>query len=53
MTVEVNKWGRKRIRHTTRYDWEVYSRIQNLSKRNQVPFNEMVNWLLRQRIGVV
>ena len=53
MTVEVNKWGRKRIRHTTRYDWEVYSRIQTLSKRNQVPFNQMVSQLLSQRLGMV
>ena len=53
MTVEVNKWGRKRIRHTTRYEYEVYSRIQNLSKRNQIPFNQMVSQLLSQRLGMV
>ena len=31
---------------------EVYTRIQNLSRRNHVPFNQMVNHLLSQRLGV-
>ena len=52
MTEETNKWGRKRIRHTTRYSHEIYSRIQNLSRRNHVPFNQMVNHLLSLRSGV-
>ena len=52
MIEETNKWGKKSYRHTTRYEEEVFSRIQNLSKRNHVTFNRMVNHLLSQRLGV-
>ena len=52
MIEETNKWGRKTYRHTTRYSHEVYTRIQNLSRRNHVSFNQMVNHLLSQRLDV-
>ena len=52
MIEETNKWGKKSYRHTTRYSHEVYTRIQNLSRRNHVSFNQMVNHLLSQRLGV-
>ena len=52
MIEETNKWGKKSYRHTTRYSHEVYTRIQNLSRRNHVPFNQMVNHLLSERLGV-
>ena len=50
--IEENKWGKRKIKHTTRYEEEVYTRIQNLSRRNHVPFNQMVNHLLSERLGV-
>ena len=52
MIEETNKWGKKSYRHTTRYSHEVYTRIQNLSRRNHVPFNQMVNHLLSEKLGV-
>ena len=52
MIEEINRRGKKSYRHTTRYEEEVFSRIQILSKRNHVPFNQMVNHLLSERLGV-
>ena len=39
MIVEENKWNRKRIQHTTRYNIEVYQSIKGMSHRNNVSFN--------------
>ena len=52
MIEEINQRGKKSYRHTTRYEEEVFNRVQNLSKRNHVPFNQMVNHLLSERLGV-
>ena len=52
MIGETNKWGKKSNRHTTRYTHEVYTKIQNQSRRNHVSFNQMVNHLLSDRLGV-
>ena len=52
MIEEINQRGKKSYRHTTRYSEEVFNRVQNLSRRNHVPFNRMVNHLLSERLGV-
>ena len=52
MIEEINQRGKKSYRHTTRYSHEVYTKIQNLSRRNHVSFNQMVNHLLSDRLGV-
>jgi len=50
--IEKTESRNPKYKHTTRYDFQIYNRIQNLSKRNRVSFNRMVNHLLSERLGV-
>ena len=52
MTIETNKWGGKTLRHTTRYDLEVYNRLVNLQQRHKCSYNKIVNHILKDRLGI-
>jgi hypothetical protein len=53
MTIETNKWGRQTLRHTTRYDLQVYNRLSNLQQKHKCSYNQIVNHILKDRLGIV
>jgi hypothetical protein len=51
--IEENKWGRQTLRHTTRYDLQVYKRLVNLQQKHKCSYNQIVNHILKDRLGIV
>ena len=51
--VETNKWGGQTLRHTTRYDIQVFNRLVNLQKKHKCSYNQIVNHILKDRLGIV
>jgi hypothetical protein len=52
MVENTNKWGGKTLRHTTRYDIQVYQRLVNLQQRHKCSYNQIVNKILKDRLGI-
>jgi hypothetical protein len=50
--LEENKWGSQTLRHTTRYDIQVYNRLVNLQQRYKCSYNQIVNKILKDRLGI-
>ena len=51
--VETNKWGGQTLRNTTRYDIQVYNRIIHLQKSWRCSYNQVVNKVLKDKLGIV
>jgi len=51
--VETNKWSNETFRHTTRYDIQVYNRIKHLQTRLRCSYNQVVNKVLKDKLGIV
>ena len=47
------KWGKQTLRHTTRYDLQVYQRLVNLQQKHKCSYNQIVNHILKDRLGIV
>ena len=52
MTIEINKWGGETLRHTTRYDIQVYNRLVDLKQRYRCSHNQIVNKILKDKLGI-
>jgi hypothetical protein len=53
MTIETNKWGGQTLRHTTRYEIQVHNRILHLQKSWRCSYNQVVNKVLKDKLGIV
>jgi len=51
--VETNKWSNETFRHTTRYDIQVHNRILHLQKSLRCSYNQVVNKILKNHLGIV
>ena len=51
--IQRNRWNGESYRHTTRYDIQVHNRILHLQKSWRCSYNQVVNKVLKDKLGIV